>query len=40
LAFHASPLSLAEWALVGVLALLPAVLAEAVRTSRGREWVA
>jgi Ca2+-transporting ATPase len=40
LAFHASPLSLAEWGLVVLLALLPAALAEFVRATRRGEWVA
>jgi Ca2+-transporting ATPase len=39
-AFHATPLALAEWLLVAGLAVLPAVLAEAMRTLRPREWVA
>ncbi len=39
-AFRASPLDLEEWLLVAVIALLPAVVAEAVR-ARGRTvWVA
>jgi Ca2+-transporting ATPase len=39
-AFRASPLSLAEWALVAMLAFAPAVAAEAMRVARGRIWVA
>jgi Ca2+-transporting ATPase len=39
LAVHASPLAAGEWALVVVLALLPALAAEGVRRA-GREWVA
>jgi Ca2+-transporting ATPase len=38
-AFHASPLSAAEWAAVAVIAVAPAVVAEAIRR-RGRPWVA
>jgi Ca2+-transporting ATPase len=40
LAFHASPLSAGEWALVALLALMPAAIAEAVRLGRRDEWVA
>jgi magnesium-transporting ATPase (P-type) len=39
-AFRATPLALGEWAIVALVALAPAVLAEAVRTARGRTWVA
>jgi Ca2+-transporting ATPase len=39
-AFRATPLDLADWALVALVALAPAVLAEAVRTSRRATWVA
>jgi Ca2+-transporting ATPase len=39
-AFHASPLSVAEWGLVALLALLPAALAEIIRATRHGEWVA
>jgi Ca2+-transporting ATPase len=39
-AFHASPLSWAEWGIIGGLALLPAAIAEVMRSARGREWVA
>ena len=39
-AFHATPLDLSDWAVVAVIALIPAVLAEAVRTVTGRTWVA
>ena len=38
-AFHASPLTAAEWGIVAVIALVPAVLAEGVRRL-GRTWVA
>ena len=39
-AFRASPLDLEEWLLVAVIALLPAVLAEAVRARGQTVWVA
>jgi magnesium-transporting ATPase (P-type) len=39
-AFRATPLDTAEWALVSVIALAPFVLAEIVRWTTGREWVA
>jgi hypothetical protein len=39
-AFRASPLSPAEWLVVAVLALAPAIVAELVRTVRSAEWVA
>ena len=41
-AFHATPLDAADWLIVAVVAFLPALLAEVVRTARhGRvEWVA
>ncbi len=39
-AFHATPLDLSDWAIVAVIALLPAILAETVRTVTGRTWVA
>ena len=40
-AFRASPLSLGEWAIVGAIALAPALAAEAARTvRRGTTWVA
>ncbi len=38
-AFRASPLDAAEWAIVAVIALAPALLAETVRTVTGRTWV-
>jgi Ca2+-transporting ATPase len=41
LAFHATPLSVTEWLLVGAIALTPALAAEAVRAIRpGHDWVA
>jgi P-type Ca2+ transporter type 2C len=39
-AFHATPLDLADWLIVAVIALVPAILAETVRTVTGRTWVA
>jgi hypothetical protein len=39
-AFRATPLDSAEWALVAVIALAPFILAEIVRWTTGREWVA
>ncbi|HSK51624.1 MAG TPA: cation-transporting P-type ATPase, partial [Clostridia bacterium] len=39
-AFQATPLTLDEWATVAAVALTPAVAAEAIRTVRGRPWVA
>ncbi|HEX5397160.1 MAG TPA: cation-translocating P-type ATPase C-terminal domain-containing protein, partial [Candidatus Limnocylindria bacterium] len=40
-AFRAHPLSAAEWLVVAVVALLPALLAEAIRTLRsGTAWIA
>ena len=40
-AFHATPLGVSDWALVGVVALLPALVAEVVRTLRpGSRWIA
>ena len=38
--FHATPLDLGDWAIVAVIALLPAILAETIRTLTGRTWVA
>jgi magnesium-transporting ATPase (P-type) len=38
--FHATPLDLSDWAIVAVIALLPAILAETMRTLTGRTWVA
>jgi Ca2+-transporting ATPase len=39
-AFHATPLDLVDWALVLVIALAPAVVAEVIRATTHREWVA
>jgi Ca2+-transporting ATPase len=39
-AFHATVLDPADWAIVAVVALVPAILAEVVRTVTGRTWVA
>jgi magnesium-transporting ATPase (P-type) len=39
-AFRATPLDLGEWALVGCIAVAPAVLAEAVRRLGRGPWVA
>ena len=39
-AFHATPLDASDWAIVAVIALIPALLAETVRTVTGRTWVA
>jgi Ca2+-transporting ATPase len=39
-AFRATPLSAAEWLVVAGIAVVPAVLAEAIRTFRGARWVA
>jgi hypothetical protein len=39
-AFRATPLGAEDWLIVAVVALAPAVLAEIVRTARGRVWVA
>jgi hypothetical protein len=39
-AFHATPLDASDWAVVAVIALLPAILAEVVRTVTKRTWVA
>ncbi len=38
--FRATPLDASDWAIVAVVALAPAVLAEIVRTARGRLWIA
>ena len=38
-AFHAVPLDAGEWLVVVALALLPSVVAQAVRAVSGREWV-
>jgi Ca2+-transporting ATPase len=39
-AFRATPLDPADWLIVAVIALLPALVAETVRTVTGRTWVA
>jgi Ca2+-transporting ATPase len=39
-AFHATPLDLIDWGIVVVIALIPALIAEAVRTYTRRIWVA
>jgi cation-transporting ATPase F len=39
-AFRASPLDLREWALVAVIALAPALVAEVIRSCRRAVWVA
>jgi Ca2+-transporting ATPase len=39
-AFHATPLDASDWVIVFVIALVPAVIAETVRTVTGRTWVA
>jgi Ca2+-transporting ATPase len=39
-AFRAQPLDLAEWMLVAIVALAPAVVAQVVRTARASVWVA
>ena len=39
-AFRATPLDTADWTLVAIVALAPAVVAELVRRLTGREWVA
>ena len=39
-AFHATPLDASDWAVVVVIALAPAILAEVVRTVTKRTWVA
>ena len=39
-AFHATPLDGADWVLVALIALAPALVAETVRTFGRREWVA
>ena len=39
-AFHATPLEADDWAVVAIVALAPAVLAEIIRTARGRPWIA
>ena len=39
-AFRATPLDLSDWAWVAAIALAPAIVAEAIRGTQGREWVA
>ena len=39
-AFRATPLEASDWALILVVALAPALLAELIRRATGREWVA
>ena len=39
-AFHATPLDASDWVVVAVIALVPAIVAEVVRTVTGRTWVA
>ncbi|HSL77327.1 MAG TPA: HAD-IC family P-type ATPase, partial [Candidatus Limnocylindrales bacterium] len=39
-AFRATPLLLADWLFVAVVALAPTVVAEVIRATTGREWVA
>jgi Ca2+-transporting ATPase len=39
-AFRATPLAPDDWVVVAVVALAPAVLAEVIRTVRGRPWIA
>jgi P-type Ca2+ transporter type 2C len=39
-AFRATPLDASDWLLVAAIALAPAVLAEVIRRTTGREWVA
>ena len=39
-AFHAVPLSVGDWLVVAVIALVPPVLAETWRTVRGTRFVA
>lgn len=39
-AFRATPLDASDWAVVAVIALAPAILAETVRTLTGRSWIA
>jgi Ca2+-transporting ATPase len=39
-AFRATPLDTSDWAIVAVIALAPAMLAEVVRTVTGRTWIA
>jgi Ca2+-transporting ATPase len=39
-AFRATPLEPSDWTIIALIALAPAVLAEAIRAVTGREWVA
>ena len=39
-AFHATPLDLVDWVFVLLIALAPAVVAEVIRATTHREWVA
>ena len=39
-AFRATPLDPSDWAIVALIALAPAVVAEIIRAVTGREWVA
>jgi Ca2+-transporting ATPase len=39
-AFRATPLDPSDWAIVALIALAPAIVAELVRAVTGREWVA
>jgi Ca2+-transporting ATPase len=39
-AFRATPLFVSDWAVVAVIALAPAVLAQVVRSTTGRPWIA
>jgi Ca2+-transporting ATPase len=39
-AFHATPLDLADWGFVLAIAFAPAVVAEVIRATTSREWVA
>jgi Ca2+-transporting ATPase len=39
-AFRATPLDLSDWLIVAIIALVPAAVAELIRATTGREWVA
>jgi Ca2+-transporting ATPase len=39
-AFRATPLEPSDWTIIALIALAPAILAEAIRAVTGREWVA
>ena len=39
-AFRATPLDVVDWAFVVAIALAPALVAEIIRGTTGREWVA